>query len=183
MLGRMYGNDHGVEKVRQVTTNDRFAVFDAGTVAPHWPLPTAIDYIIRMAERKDRMIVAWSIHEFQIVERYCPQHLERFKAQFVNAKLVAERWKGIKREPKPTPNKLPAWLSMVGYDVPDAAKAGLTGETIGDLGDAIARGATFETLTPKLRQRWLDVLDHNRHDCNGMREIFLLAAAEIAQLR
>jgi hypothetical protein len=173
----MYGTDEGVEAVRQVTTDDRFTVLTAGTGAPHWELERAIDFIIRMADKRDRMIVAWSIHELQIVERYCRQHFEQFQERFVNAKLLAERWKGRLGQPKPKSNTLSAWLALTGYEVPFAARAGVAAASIRNLEPALSNG---RAPTVKQRQGWLDLLDHNRHDVDGMRELCLQAAAEIA---
>lgn len=57
------------------------------------PLLGAVERILQRAEAKDRLIVAWSEHELDVVKEYCPQHLARFEARYVNARTFAVYWR------------------------------------------------------------------------------------------
>ena len=56
-------------------------------------LADAVERILVRAERKDRLIVAWSERELDVVREHCPQHLDRFEARFRNAREFAVRWR------------------------------------------------------------------------------------------
>ena len=61
----------------------------------------------------DRLIVAWSERELDVVREYCPQHLDRFEARFRNAREFAVRWRNKchdgrqarRRTPSPTTSR------------------------------------------------------------------------------
>jgi hypothetical protein len=144
-------------------------------------LADAVERILQRAERRDRLIVAWSRHERDVIEQYCPQHLERFDARFVNARAFAERWRNkVHGGEKPAPGRLVAYLEVIGYGVPTEAAPDRVGVTIDRLRGPLSRGRTVPELTDNQRQRWRDLRSHNRHDCTGMRSICVLAADEVA---
>ena len=145
------------------------------------PVADAVERILQRAERRDRLIVAWSSHERKVIETQCPEHLERFDAQFVNARALAERWRNkVQTGRKPETNHLVDYLVLVGYRVPVEAGPGRVGKTIRVIRDAFERGRSVDQLTANQRQRWRDLRSHNRHDCAGMRSVCVLAADEIA---
>ena len=61
-------------------------LFD-GLVPRYLPLLDAVRNVVVSAEHKDRMIVAWTQHELDVVRRGCaedPDLVERFEARYVN---------------------------------------------------------------------------------------------------
>ena len=128
------------------------------------------------------MIVAWSQHELDVVRDFAPEHLDRFAARYINARTLAVRWRNkCHGGERPATNTLADYLRLVGYLVPDGAGPGRAGETIGILDKAFAAGRQPNDLTENQRRRWRDLLEHNRHDCTGMRSVAVLAAEEIAR--
>jgi hypothetical protein len=130
------------------------------------------------AEKKQRRIIAWSAHELDVVRTLDdPDLVARFEARFCNGKELAKRWRWhCHRGSKPPTNRLRDYLDLVRYPVPAEAPYGAGAKTIRDIRDRLERG-----LEPTASQlaRWARLLEHNRHDCAGMRRVCTLAAREI----
>lgn len=144
-------------------------------------LPTAVEHIVIRAEVKDRLIVAWSEHELDIVRESCPTSLvARFEARFVNGRKVAVRWSSLQtKETRPVAHKLTDYLAHIGYVVPCGAVSGRVGATIAAITKTLARGRGFAGLTASQKLRWQQLREHNAHDCAGLREVSLRAAREL----
>ena len=167
-------------RVWQVITDPAFAPLADAEELPLLSLSDGIDQLLRMAEKKERLIVAWSIHELDVVREYCPEHYERFEDRFVNAKLLASRWRtNCYGGDKPPTKDLATYSSSVGYQVPPEAGTGEVGTTIKVLSKALESGRNYDKLTANQKRRWTNLRDHNRHDCAGMRTICLKAAREL----
>lgn len=140
----------------------------------------AVDHILQRAKAKDRLIVAWTTHERDVVERWAPEHLERFDARFRNALAIAKYWRTTCHDgDKPEKGNLVNYLDLIEYTVPEAAGPGRAAETIQRIDAAFDAGKTPDRLTANQRQRWVDLLAHNAHDCAGMRAVCLKAAEEV----
>ena len=148
-------------------------------------LSAAVDSILTQAEVEQCLIVAWSSHELDVVQRDCPEHFERLKTRYVNARTLVVNWRNSRRRgKKPGTNTLPAYLAYLGYPVPEEAGPGQAGKSIKVLQDALLkRGGDPDQLTDKQRARWDALIAHNDHDCAGMRRIFVRAADEMATER
>lgn len=144
------------------------------------PLPDAVERILQRAKAKDRVIVAWSEHELEVVAEYCPQHLARFEERFVNARAVAVHWRNACHDrQKPETQRLVDYLALIGYEVSAGGGPGRAGETIAIVGKALEKGLGLKGLTENQLRRWRDLRTHNLHDCDGMRKVCVLAAAEL----
>jgi hypothetical protein len=168
------------DSVWQAVTEPRLTPFAVADHIESLALGEAVERILVRAEKRDRLIVAWSEHELDVVREYCPELLERFEARFRNARDLAERWRNKCHDGvKPPSGALADYLSLTGYEVPEHAGPGRVGDTIRILLDALGRGRRVSDITDKQLRRWDDLRDHNRHDCAGMRSVTILAAEEI----
>ena len=136
-------------------------------------LAEAVGTVVVLAEQRDGPIVGWSRHEEEVVRRRCPAPLaERFSARYVNAIPTAARWRralGIARHPDG--ERLARYLRLAGLRVAPVHGPGRTGSTLAVLGSALDRGRGYEALTPRRKARWTALLEHNRIDVLGMREV------------
>ena len=144
-------------------------------------LSAAVERILQRAESNDCRIVAWSQHELDVVEKYCPEKLDRVAPRFVNARAVAVRWRnkchgGHKRET----NTLADFLDLIAYEVAGPAGPGFTGETIRIVRKSLEKGQGIAGLTEHQLRRWKDLREHNLHDCVGMRRVTFEASREVA---
>jgi hypothetical protein len=156
--------------------DEAFAVFGDTALSPH----DAIARVVRRAEARDRKIVAWSTHELDIVRGFRdvdPELVTRFEARFVNALALAKYWRNkLQGGAKPAVGRLPDYLAMIDYAVPDEGLGGDVGETIRAIRTTLARD---RTPTAHQRERWRRLLEHNRHDCIGMRRLCIQATREL----
>jgi hypothetical protein len=152
--------------------------FDGSAVT----LEAAVVNIVQRAESGDRRIVAWSEHELDVIRDAIGETelLHRFERRFANARRVAERWRNRDcAGDTPPDNRLASYLAMIGYSIPDEALAGDVGQTIRDIRGRFDRGLE---PTDGQRERWRRLIEHNRHDCIGMRRVCLLASTSTLEL-
>ncbi len=135
-------------------------------------LRAAVEKVVVRAEARDRRIVSWSEHDLEVVRTLRPDHPElvaRFEARYANALGVARRWRnGVHGGHKPASGRLGDYLDLIGYAVPDEAAPGRVGDTIRTLRARLERGLP---LTATQQCRWQELVEHNRHDCAGMRRV------------
>jgi len=168
-------------RVHQYVTDMRYASIATDGSLEAMSLGGAVERIIQRAEKGDRLIVAWTNHELEIVRRYVPELADRFERRYRNALVIAKYWRNARHGgAKPVSGALVGYLGLVDYRVPEAAGVGRAAETIRRLDDAFERGKTASQLTPNLRQRWVDLRAHNAHDCAGMRRVCLATAEDVA---
>ena len=152
----------------------------AGLAGSCLSLHDAVEKVVRRAEHGDRRIVAWTEHELRVVRTLRdedPALVARFEARFVNARAVAERWRNkLYGGDKPEPGRLVDYLALVGWPVPGEAAGDDVSETIRALRPRLERGLS---PTRAQQERWDRLLEHNRHDCAGMRRVCISAAREL----
>ena len=166
--------------VPQYITDVRFAPL-ADDEVEVLPLTDAVERILQRAKSKDRLIVAWSNHELDVVKEYCPKQVDRFQARYVNARTFAVYWRNACHAgERPATNTLADYLALVDYKVSDGAGPGNVGETVSRIARSLAKGKGEAGLTDDQRRRWCDLREHNLHDCRGMKEVSVRAAEEIA---
>lgn len=162
--------------VHQVVVDETFASLAASAMS----LREAVATVVVRAERGDRRIVSWTEHDLEVVRTLGgddPALVARFEARYVNARAVAERWRNrLHGGDGPQPGRLVDYLALIGYPVPEEAVGGHVGDTIRSIRPRLERG-----LSPTLaqRDRWDHLLEHNRHDCAGMRRVCLRATKEL----
>jgi hypothetical protein len=167
------------ERVHQYVTDPRYAALGELDGLEVLTLSDAVLRIVQRAEAGDRLIVAWTSHELNIVSRFAPEHLARFESRYRNALAIAKYWRNRSHGgAKPDKRTLANYMELVEYRVPDVAGPGRADNTIGILDKALDRDPSAARLTANQRQRWADLRAHNAHDSAGMRRICELAAAE-----
>jgi hypothetical protein len=152
----------------------------ASLAASSRSLRDAVATVVRRAEHGDRRIVSWTEHDLKVVRALRDEDRDlvaRFEARYVNARLVARRWRNkLHGGDNPESGRLADYLALIGYVVPDEAAPGQVGETIRVLRRRLERGLP---LTATQRSRWERLVEHNRHDCAGMRRVCLQATTEL----
>jgi hypothetical protein len=143
-------------------------------------LQAAVENVVRRAESRECRIVAWSEHELEIVqtlEDEDPQLVARFESRFANARAIAVRWRNkLYAGDKPTQGRLADYLALIGYPLPPGANGGQVGDTVRRIRRRLEYG---RSLTAADQQAWSRLIEHNRHDCGGMRKVCLKATAEL----
>ena len=145
-------------------------------------LREAVATVLTRAEKQNRRLVSWSEHDLEIVRSLTkePELIRRFEARYANGRSLAARW--ATRAPgieKPASGDLEHYLALVGYEVPQAAGPGQVGATVRSLRQRLDAG---RQPTEAQLERWDLLLEHNRHDCEGMRAVCVRAATELERL-
>jgi hypothetical protein len=136
--------------------------------------------VVQRAEHADRRIVSWSEHDLGVVRTLRdedPGLVVRFEARYANALSIARRWRNrVHGGDKPSRGQLGRYLELITYPVPADAGPGHVGTTIRLVRPRLERGLP---PTDTQQERWERLLDHNRHDCAGMREVCVIATREL----
>ena len=72
---------------------------------------------------------------------------------------------------RPSRNPLAGYLELVGYPVAWVHGPNNTAQRIRHLRDALGKRGTYAALTTVQKNKWANLLSHNRHDCVGMRAV------------
>jgi hypothetical protein len=143
-------------------------------------LRDAVANVVVRAEARDRRIVSWSEHDLEVVRSLRsedPELVARFEARYGNARAVAQRWRNRCHDgDKPGVGRLADYLALIGYPVSEDAAPGHVGDTIRLLRPRLERGLP---LSRAQLGRWERLVEHNRRDCDGMRDVCLLATTQI----
>jgi hypothetical protein len=152
----------------------------ASLAASSRSLHDAVATVVRRAEHGDRRIVSWTEHDLNVVRTLQdedPDTIARFENRYANARLIARRWRNkCHGGGNPESGRLVDYLALIGYSVPDEAIAGQVGETIRVVRRRLEQGLS---LTAIQRTRWERLIEHNRHDCAGMRSVCIRATREL----
>ena len=161
--------------VHQDVVDEAFASLGVPAIS----LRDAVGKAVLRAEHGDRRIVSWSQHDLEVVRtlRDDAMLIARFESRYANALSVAKRWRNkLYDGAKPASGRLGDYLALIGYPVPEDAAPGHVGESIRVLRHRLERG-----LPPTTAQeaRWKRLVEHNRHDCAGMRRVCIRATTEL----
>jgi hypothetical protein len=170
---------HYIVDKRLASVADQIEMVGEGVAGHEWLVTTtrqAITELLQLAKKQDRLIVAWSQHDFKVVaagrglSSYQRKHLV---PRYRDAKETARKWvnRGIAGTSLP-PGKghtLDRYQRMIGYEVPEEYGTGRTGENLGKLIEALEKRGTWHDLTDRQQQRAIEVIGHNYHDLDGMR--------------
>ncbi|HWO46431.1 MAG TPA: hypothetical protein VNM41_00090, partial [Solirubrobacterales bacterium] len=156
MIGVLRRPGRGPEPfVHQVVVDAEFIAL----AEEHRDLRSAVEVVVRRAERRNLRIVSWSRHDLRVVQALRdedPELVARFEGRYADARGVAERWTStLHRAEKPADGSLGGYLRFVGYEAPEEAASDQVGETIRRLRPRLRRG---QSLTESQRQRWRRLL-------------------------
>jgi hypothetical protein len=144
----------------------------------------AVEHIARYLDA-GTVVAAWSRHEYDVImDAASPSPSKTAVLSALrDAKATAKRWK--RREHPDVQwtriryrgiNTLDRFMNLVGYDVPSAFGPGLTGKRLRRVHQQLEAKHSYDRITPTTKAQWTKLLEHNRHDCVGMRAVVLTAA-------
>lgn len=152
-------------------------------------LPGVARWLAGRLEHEDRLLVAWSIHEKEVLlagadsSRTADVIGERFR----NGIETAKRWLRmehpevkLERDPYRGTHRLEEYMRLIGYPVPAIHGTGLTGKRVRNVRAGLVQNdGQFRKLSKGRKANWTNLLIHNFHDCFGMREVITRAAGEL----
>jgi hypothetical protein len=152
--------------------------------------PEALASLRSRVEREGRLVFAWSNHERDAIAQLVDDPEEQaFWARTVqNAIPFARAWKKRHHGDVVFPkgprgrsgaNALSRYFELIGYEVPRIQGPGNTASRIRYVRAALARRGRFEALTTVQKNKWTNLLKHNRHDCVGLRALVAQVALDL----
>ncbi len=145
---------------------------------------TLVDTLAAVQHRaitENRRVISWSRREADAIRASgcSDETLHFFEEHLVDAKVIAKNWKRRahpghrwSRLPRVGIHTLDRYMALVGYAVPTAHRPGKTGTRLRSIRTRLDSG---KPLTRGLRAHWTKLLNHNFHDCRGMRAVTITA--------
>jgi hypothetical protein len=175
---------------QQFVFDPLFAEAASAGGAEYVPLEEAVRLLLKRATAA-HPIVAWSQHEKDTLLEITGDRMALANRRYQDGKQLAKQWRREVRpdlQPESVPgrgrHRLSFYLDAIGYQVSSSHGSGLTGQRLKAIRAALERHAgRYDLLTPVQKRKWTNLLEHNRHDCVGMKEFCLRAAADLAAAR
>jgi hypothetical protein len=126
-------------------------------------ISAALDEVLNRSDDERRHIVSWSVHDRDLIKELSAQRSFRYR----NAIPIAKRWRrrllqaGVIADDG-GPNELRWYERLIGYKRPEERF---------EVGASIAYIRTRTGASPGAVERWMTVVEHNRHDLLAMREV------------
>ena len=155
-------------------------------------LEATLEDIVALSRSEEREIVAWSSREELAVEQHsAAEGLNKyFSEHLVDGKVITKQWKknffpnvqfsyvvGYGR------HRLAEYMKLIGYSVPSIHGPWNTGQRIRHIRhQLIKRRGDYDALTPVTKAKWTNMLEHNRHDCVGLSELFIRMVSDLREL-
>jgi hypothetical protein len=137
-------------------------------------LETALEFI-----PADHRVYAWSSHEEKMLQKYLPATgAELWANRVTNAIPIARRWsRSLPASEQPVrqagrgTHTLDQYMRIAGYRVPTVHGPLKTGTRIALFESLIDRGRPYQSWTKGQKSHWTKFLNHNRHDCFGLKSV------------
>ena len=139
----------------------------------------AINELVRLADKQDRLIVSWSTHELNKIaeSELSPGLLRLFKLNYRDGKATAKKWfQQLGLSTASQSNQLVRYLDHAGYPMPDTYRLGETTKRLRSVLGGIKTRGSYTKLTAHQQECWRGLLDHNFVDCHGLRQVTKAAA-------
>jgi hypothetical protein len=141
-------------------------------------LAETLDRLIDLSNRERRHVVSWSTYDRAVIRSWSSHQAFRYR----NAIPTARRWRAGRSSLHPGDEEvvfeqqdLGSYLRFIGYEVPEEVRHG-AGAWIANVRERLANAdGSYEAMSPGGKRDSQRLLEHNRHDCFGMREVMLMA--------
>lgn len=191
-LGVLWGEGDDVQCIQLVLEENLWpAVAGKAPTPGRSYLAATWDTVAAVRQRavdEDRRIVVWSGREESALAKHLddPEVVAWFKAHLVDAKAIAKSWKYRHhrevvwpREAYAPKHQLQRYLDLIGYETAYIHQGGQTAKRVRTVRAMLPKkGNDYVQLTPGAKKAWTNVLQHNWHDCNGLRELTIRCAED-----
>lgn len=138
---------------------------------------TTIKELINKCSEEDRLLIAYTEHEYDVIKTYCDSDVSLI---YANAHLIAKHWKRKLYPDKPIDDwGLKSFLRFIDFERKDYLRYQKSTSRLNAVMDMLSRKDSYEDLTATVKAKWTKLLDHNRIDCEGMKAVTLKAANEM----
>lgn len=188
LLGIYFGDAHSEDCIHIVHEPTFWPLADCeqspSVAAEHIYKQSLVDALSALKDRsitEDRRVIAWSSREIIAIRQAgcSDETLNFFEEHLIDAKIIAKQWKKKayphirwQRRTWGATHSLDRYMELVGYRVPYSHGPGKTGSRLRNLRTRLEAG---KPMTKGLKGHWTKLLNHNFHDCRGMRAVTVAA--------
>lgn len=128
----------------------------------------------QLCQQENRVIVAYSEHELRLFAEYAGIDVG---PRYRNARKIATRWRN-KTQPgeKLASHGLKDFLRLIDYPMGRYLAEKPPTQRITSIRDMLRRRGSYGALTSRKKKDWSKLLEYNRVDCQGMRELVMVAS-------
>lgn len=136
--------------------------------------------LLERALREKRRIAAFSDCEKRIFRKYYGLDLSPV---YADASRIVRKWAaGAYPDLKPRSKTLKAYLKLIGYERATCLGERQAAQRIRAVRDMCLRRGSYEALTPVVKAKWTKLLEYNKVDVLGMRELCRRATAKKSKI-
>jgi hypothetical protein len=164
------------DSLEQVVLDHRLENAAKAKGLPMERLQECISRIQIRSSNESRLIIAYSQHEKNVILNYANVDLTGI---YRDARKILKRWKNKYHRDLPIQGwGLKDFFTFVNY--PRGAYLGerKTTSRLRAVADMLEKRGAYELLTPVVKSKWTKLLEYNRIDCKGMRDLILHATGE-----
>ncbi len=156
-------------KFHQVVLDEGLRLAAAAKKIPVRPGDELVKALFERAMRENRRIVAFSPCEKRICRKYYQLDLSPV---YVDANRVVKKW-AARAYPdlKHRPKSLKAYLKLIGYERATCLGERQAAQRIRAVRDMCLRRGSYEALTGCVKAKWTKLLEYNKIDVLGTREL------------
>lgn len=164
-------------------------LYPAGNSKRNRTIDEVVEEVLAMAERENRLILAWSRKEINDIEKYCRADLyARAKNLVTNAIPIAKRWHNVFHRDTTIPRQAYGgrhtqayYMRLVGFHVPDIYGRGTASKPIRLMREELlSKNGNYDLVPSEVKVLWSHMLIHNKYDCRGLWRIMFKASEYIA---
>lgn len=151
--------------------------FEAAAAHVGAPLVTLEDYaatLARKAQREDRRLFAYSIHEAEVLAKEVPHYAPALGPRFTNAHTLVRKWSNRIGRPLPRGDRsLKTYYALFFEPYPDLLADLSVPRTLARIASAGRRHVSWAATPPAVQALLDDLLAYNRLDCTATRALVL----------
>ena len=172
LLGILVG-----ESLEQVVFDHRLSLAAKAKGLPIERLQECISRLQARSTAESRLIVAYSQHERNVIRNFADIDLT---GQYRDARKILKRWKNRCHRVAPISGwGLKDFFAFTNYPRGTYLGERKTTSRLRAVSDMLEKRGSYDLLTPVVKSKWTKLLEHNKIDCIGMRDLILHAAGEL----
>ena len=165
-------------------------LYPAGNSGTNKAMDEVVEEVLDMAERENRLILAWSRKEINDIEEYCRLDLHtRARDLVTNAIPIAKRWHNVFHRHTTIPEQAYGgkhtqahYMRLVRFSVPDVYGRGTASAPIRCMREELrSRDDNYDLVPSEVITSWRRMLKHNEYDCKGMQAIMSRVSRDMAR--
>ena len=188
ILGVLYEKDADRSNVFNQYILEK-CLYPAGNFGTNKPIDEVVEEVLDMAERENRLVLAWSRKEINDIEKYCRPDLHaRARDLVTNAIPIAKRWHNVFHRHTTIPEQAYGgrhtqahYMRLVRFRVLDVYGRGITSAPIRRMREELrSRDGNYDLVPSEVTTSWRRMLKHNEYDCKGMQAIMSRVSSDMA---